>query len=490
MQLHNRDNTNSDIRDPSALAPEPHNSEIEAALLGALLTNNRSFDSVSDKLFPDHFYEPVHGRIYHAIALRLERGETVTPMVLMEFKEDPGLAQAGGMRYIFELAANVVSVINVRDYATTIIDLSLRRQLIVACREAITEAFNVSAEASASSVIETHEEAIYAATQHQTSTAIAPLSEAFEEMLDRLDKAMSRGDEIIGVRTGFREIDRLLGGLQPGKLITIGARPSMGKTALACNIFWKAGVAGFAGVLFSLEMEDYQLAARFGATEAGLSVADIDRGRIEPHQWQTLAGVMERAGTLDLYLETSGTIKVSQIRTAVRRLKRRRLDFVIVDYLGLLQPSRDAMRRGRVEQVQEITRELKQLAKDFDIPVVLLAQLNRDVERREDKRPMLADLRESGSVEQDSDTVIFLYRHEYYLERAEPKQSDREGDEAFEARFAQWGHELQKARGETEVIVAKNRQGPLRTIKLFFDVVSNKMSSLDEWHSDQDRMDL
>ena len=454
---------------------DPRNIELEASVLGSILTNNRTYDRVCDILLPEHFHMPVHGRIYQAIALRIDKGENVTPMSLMEFEHDPDLADAGRLQYVYELVLNVVSHLSARQYAGTIRDLFVRRRFIEVCTEAIAEAHETYSD-TAAEVVERHEESVYEITKGPVASRLVNVDDAFETMLDRLDEAMKRDTRVIGVPTGLNSLDNLLGGLQEGKLIVIGARPSMGKTALICCILWHAANEGYKVALFSIEMEDYQIAARFGATETAIKVTDIDRGNVTVDQWGQLADVMRQAHSLDLRIEASGRVTVAQIRAQVRRLKRRGLDMVAIDYLGLVEPSSSAKRQNRVEQISEITRELKQMSKDFSIPVVLLAQLNRDLERREDKRPILSDLRESGSVEQDADTVIFLYRDEYYQEKSEPARTARENDFDFQERYSNWLARKQEVAGVCEAIIAKNRQGPVRTVKLHFDGATNRMT--------------
>lgn len=472
---------------------DPHNPEVEGALLGAILADNRAYDHVADFLYHEHFYEPVHGRIFQAIAKRIEKGVKVTPSVLMEFADDPDLKEQGGQQYVYELAASVISISSVRDHGEIIRDLYMRREIILACRNAIADASEYDIDNTAKQVIEGHEELIYDITKTPTQTSMVDAGAAFTELLIRTEAAMKRDTPIAGVPMGIAALDGALGGMQKSDLIVIGARPSMGKTSLAVNIIWNAASEGYACALFTMEMPHHQIAGRFGAKETGLDVSKIHRGDLTMDEWRQLETVQrEIASNLRLHIDDSGKISVPQIRSRVRRLMRKGLDLVVIDYLGLIEPSQLSRRNNRTEQVSEITRELKQMAKDFDIPIVLLAQLNRDLERRDNKRPMLADLRESGSIEQDADSVMFLYRDAYYLEKNEPTQGGVPNDTEmkYAERHATWLAAMTEAAGVCEAIIAKNRQGPCMTVKMFFDGATNRMTDIEMHPANQMDMEL
>ncbi len=480
--------------EPQAVSTEPHNTEVEAGLLGAILTDNRAFDYVADFLYSEHFYEPVHGRIFQAIAKRIEKGQKATPPVLMEFADDPGLKDRDGQTYLYELTAQIISTshANVTGLGEIIRDLYMRREIRLACLNTIADASEFDIERSAKAIIEGHEELIYDITKTPTQSVMVDAGAAFQELLVRTEAAMKRDTPIVGVPMGIACLDAALGGMQEADLIIIGGRPSMGKSALACNIVWSVANQGYAPALFSLEMPHYQIANRFGAIETGLSVSRIHRGNITMDEWRMLEAVQrEIAANLCLHIDDTSATTVAAIRTRARRLKRqKRLDLIVIDYLQLMQGDPRRRSENRTQEISEITRGLKQLAKDLDVPVIALSQLSRQLENRENKRPMLSDLRDSGSIEQDADSVLFLYRDAYYLERGEPMASPRENDNQFQERYANWAAAKDAAAGICEAIIAKNRQGPCMTVKLWFDGATNRMADMNAHPSNQMDMEL
>lgn len=489
-----------DGSDVSVYRVPPHNAEIEAALLGAILTNDRALEKVSEFLRSEHFYEPVHGRIFDAARRLVERGQKASPQTLAHFFEsDEALTEVGGGRYLYELAASVISVVNVADYGRMIHDLYLRRELIGLGEDVVNEAYALDIDDSAPAQIEKAEQRLYdLATIGETERGIVSLKHASIVALEEAEQAFKREGHVVGVTTGLKDLDRRLGGLHGSDLIILAGRPSMGKTALATNIAFNAAQArkpedsdnpaGTNHVLFfSLEMSAEQLAARILSQVSGIPSDRVRRGEINGDEFQAFAVASQHMSKVSLFIDDTPAITVSTMRTRARRLKRQGgLEMIVVDYLQLLQGSPGARAENRVQEISEITRGLKQLAKELSVPVIALSQLSRQVEQREDKRPQLADLRESGSIEQDADVVMFIYREQYYLEKGEPVLGVDEKGDRFEERHTRWQARMAEVNNTASVIIAKQRHGPVGTIDLYFDGSLTKFGDLDRQHSGDD----
>jgi replicative DNA helicase len=479
----------------------PHNAEIEAALLGAILTNNRAYERVGDFLRAEHFYEPVHGRIYNALEKLIEQGQIASPLTLKHFFEkDEALSAVGGSQYLFDLAASMVTVINAADYGRTIHDLFLRRQLIELGEDVVNDAYAPEIDSPASGQIETAEQRLYdLANSGELERGVIALGDAARMAVESAEEAFRRDSHVVGVTTGLKDLDRKLGGLHPSDLLILAGRPSMGKTALATNIAFNAASAfservdesgrtitdGGHVLFFSLEMSAEQLAARILSEQAEISSDAIRRGDISSEEFNRLVVASQKLHRLPLYIDDSPALTISGLRTRARRLKRQqKLHMIVVDYLQLLHPAPGRRSENRVQEVSEITRGLKTLAKELEVPVLALSQLSRQVENRDDKRPQLADLRESGSIEQDADVVMFIFREEYYLEKGQPIQGLEESQDKFLNRSEQWKDRLEDVRNTASVIIAKQRHGPVGTIDLFFDGKYTRFDDLDRQHGD------
>jgi replicative DNA helicase len=460
----------------------PHNYEAEQALLGALLHNNQSYERVAEILEAHHFADAVHGRIYAAIGRLVERGQVADPITLRDyFDKDDALEEVGGSQYLIQLATSVVSILNTQDYAKLLHDLHLRRQLIDLGEGVVNGAYNFDLEKSAVQQIETTEQSLFElASAGDTERGFVPFETAITQAIERAEVAFRRDGHIVGVTTGFSDLDQWLGGLHPSDLLILAGRPSMGKTAISTNIAFNAAKAhmegkegeGAAVAFFSLEMSAEQLAARLLAQESGISSDKIRRGELRDEDFPKFVEVSRKLSQLPLYIDDTPALSVSAVRTRARRLKRQKgLGMIVIDYLQLLQPPTGrANVNNRVQEVSEITQGLKALAKELDVPVLALSQLSRAVEQREDKRPQLSDLRESGSIEQDADVVMFLFRAEYYESRKEPP----EGTE----KHREWEERMAQIRNITEVIISKQRHGPIGTVKLFFNASLTKFTDL------------
>jgi len=471
----------------TAFRAPPHNLEAEQQLLGAILLNNRAYERVGEFLLPDHFANALHRRIYEVTGDLIAAGTVASPVSLKTYLEsDPLLREAGGARYLTALAEGVVTVINAHDYGRQIHDLALRRQLIEIGEDMVNDAFEVTTERSATDQIEVGEQKLYdLATHGRHEGGFQDFAQALTTAVHMAEAAHRRDGRLAGVPSGLRDLDKKLGGLHPSDLVILAGRPSMGKTALATNIAFNAAdryaeeisdtgertvTDGAKVAFFSLEMSAEQLATRILAQEAEISSHKIRTGELSNDDFGRLVQEASRLHRMPLYIDDTPALTVSAVRTRCRRLARQQgLGLVVIDYLQLLQAAPGERSDSRVQEVSAITRGLKALAKELNVPVVALSQLSRAVEQRDDKRPQLADLRESGSIEQDADVVMFVFREQYYLERAEPGRKPEEGDDRFQARYADWQQRCARAHNVAEVLVAKQRHGPIGTVKLFFD---------------------
>ena len=473
----------------------PHNVEAEQALLGAILVNNSAYHRVSEFLLAEHFAEGVHGRIFAAIAKLIERGQIANPVTLKNlFDQDGALAEIGGAQYLARLATSVVTIINAEDYGRTIHDLHLRRQLIGVGEDTVNDAYNYDLERDARAQIETAEKKLFdLATSGQYEGGFRAFNQALTEAIVMAEAAFKRSGKTTGVSSGFKDIDELLGGLHPSDLVILAGRPSMGKTALATNIAFNAAksyrsakapdgrtvaedgaVVGF----FSLEMSAEQLATRVLSEESGVGSDRIRRGDVSHEDFDRFVHASQKLASVPLFIDDTPALSIAGLRTRARRLMRQQgLGLIVIDYLQLLRGSGEGRgAENRVQEISEITRGLKSLAKELNVPVLALSQLSRAVENREDKRPMLADLRESGTIEQDADVVMFVFREQYYTERAQPMRRPDESDDKFNDRCERWAADMQRVDGLAEVIVAKQRHGPIGKVTMRFEGRTTKFS--------------
>ncbi len=485
---------------PHSFRSPPHNFEAEKALLGAIFANNFAFERVADFLRPEHFADPIHGRVFEVTAKLIERGQIADPITLMNFFEQDGsLAEVGGSKYLAELSASMVNIINAHEYGRTIHDLHLKRKLIDLGETMVNEAHSPEIEDTGVHQIEQAEESLYKlAETGEAEGGFQSFKTSVISAIRVAEAAHKRDGKLSGVATGFRDIDNLLGGLHPSDLVILAGRPSMGKTALATNIALNAAydyktqtdengekkvtdgaVVGF----FSLEMSAEQLAARILSEQTEIASDRMRRGVLTNEEFDKLVLGSQTLHDLPIFIDDTPALSVSALRTRARRLKRGPgLGLIIVDYLQLMESA--TRNDNRVQEIAEITRGLKTLAKELDVPVLALSQLSRAVEQREDKRPQLSDMRESGTIEQDADVVAFIFRESYYLERAEPTERADEGMDKYAERSHLWEEKLEKVRNEADVILAKQRHGPTGTIKLYFDGTFTRFGDLDTHHTE------
>ena len=467
----------------------PYDIEVEQALLGAILVDNQALEKVSGTLKPDHFYDPLHQRIYEVMSGALERGGMViTPLTLnAAMKADPGLQEVGGLGYLAGLAQAAPALPNVRDYARILHDLSVRRGLIGIGEDIVNTAYEAPHEKPPQAQIEEAEKALYRLSDNaRYGEGPLDFAEALKRAVDSAERAQARGGKISGVSTGFSDIDGLLGGLQPSDLVILAGRPGMGKSALGTNMAFHAARAwsqdmtdgaevprGAPVLYFSLEMAAQQLSARILSEQTEIEMWKIRNGKFSESEWDKFVLTMQDLSTLPLYIDDTGGISIAQIAARSRRLKREKnIGVVVIDYLQLIEPARRA--ENRVQEITEVTKGLKALAKELNVPILALSQLSRGVDSRDDKRPVLSDLRESGSIEQDADVVMFIYREEYYLKSREPDAGTPE--------HSKWLEKCERAHRRAEILVEKHRHGPTNKIDLFFDDRFTRFSDLArEW---------
>jgi len=468
-----------------AASTMPHNIEAEQQLLGAILTNNDTYDRISSIIGAQHFFDPVHARIYEVAAARIAKNALASPVTLKAFlEEDEGLKELGGPAYLARLAGAAISSFAARDYAQMIYDLAIRRELMTLGLDITAKAQTVDIASEPKEQIVEAEQALYKlGEQGQADSGFQSFLKAVTDAVNVANAAYQREGGLAGIETDLADMDRMLGGLHKSDLLILAGRPSMGKTSLATNIAFniakaykrgtlpngtegavQGGVVGF----FSLEMSAEQLAGRILAEASEISSHKIRQGDMTEVEFRRFVEAAKALEACPLYIDDTAAIPIAQLSARARRLKRTHgLDLLIVDYLQLVRGTSD----NRVQEIGEISMGLKAIAKELNIPVIALSQLSRQVESREDKRPQLSDLRESGSIEQDADVVMFVYRGEYYKEREKPDDANLEA-------MANWQEEMARLHGKAEVIIGKQRHGPIGTVELSFEAQFTRFGNL------------
>ena len=472
----------SEPSDPTQL---PHSIEAEQALLGALLIDNRLVEDVQLKLRTEHFFSPLHGRIFDKIIKLIDRGMVATPVTLRPmFDADAEMPDKG---YLGELTKNSAVLVSTSSLAQQIYDLALLRELVRVGREMVESAIDKSEDIDPQGKVQEAEMALYkVAEQGEVSGSVKDFNQSATLAVQMAERALKSGGHLSGITTGLESLNAKLGGLHRSDLVILAGRPAMGKTALATNIAFSAAQrlmkdkdfgtaptesAGAGVAFFSLEMSADQLATRILAEQSNISSEALRMGKISQQEFRELARAAADLENLPLYIDDTPGLTIAALRTRARRLKRQKgIGLIVVDYLQLLQGSSKSSADNRVQEISEITRGLKTLAKELNVPVLALSQLSRAVEQREDKRPQLSDLRESGTIEQDSDIVLFVYREEYYHASKKPE----DGSEKFQG----WLEKAHRIEGRAEVIVAKQRHGATGIVPMMFTKMTTKFSDL------------
>ncbi len=458
----------------------PYNLEAEQLLLGSMIINNNVYYIIEEIINTDSFHLGIHRKIFDAICGFRNRDIVATPVTLKNMLEDQ-LADVGGSDYLVLLASKASIVIDVLSLAKIISELSLRRKLIKIGESIVNNAFDDVLEIDPIQQIAEAEKHLYNISQYNDKGRVFTIAESVDKAVSDAKIAADNKDSVIGVPTDFIDLDRLLAGLHKSDLIILAARPSMGKTALSVNIAVNAakhfkqkdlGCVAF----FSLEMSSDQLAMRILSMETGINSSKIRTGMMNSEDFKSM---MKSAGDikkLPIIIDDTASLSITHLRSRVRRLCRvHNITLVLIDYLQLLHGSKKYSDSNRVQEVSEVTQGLKSIAKEMYVPVVALSQLSRSVEQRDDKRPQLSDLRDSGSIEQDADVVIFIYREAYYLMRQQPAEGT---DQHIE-----WQHKMEKVRNRCDLIVAKQRNGPIGNVKLHFDISTTRFSNIAEYYN-------
>ena len=464
----------------------PHNEKVEQALLAELLVDNEKVPKVADLVRGEHFYDPLHAKIYEAITTIVERGGEANPTTLWGLlRRDPDAANApGGVdAYIAKLYESCAYG-DVKGYAKALIELAQRRTIIELGKRMIEDAQEVQVGRTSGDIIDGIEATLMQMDDGAPrAQPLVSIRSAVEEAIKAAEDARRSGTALTGVTTGLRDLDYKLGGLQPGELIVLGARPSMGKSDLAINIAVNAGVAkengqhgGAVSLFFSQEMVSRQIGARYLARRAGVSTDRQRRGEVSDADFIAFS---QSIPSFPLHVDSTARVTPSYVMRRARRAQQKHgLGIIIIDHLNIMGAPDGYRSQGETAIITEITRELKGVATSLNVPVVLLSQLSRQVEMREDKRPTLSDLRQSGSIEQDADTVMFLYREEYYLSRSEPGRRPEESDDKFNDRYQAWDLRRKEAANLAEVIIAKQRMGSVGTVTLHYDGSKSAFSDL------------
>lgn len=465
----------------------PHNIEAEQALLGAILLNNGLLEKVADTLSPESFYDAMHGAIYAETSRMIAAGRTANAITMRTTFEtwEPISDAMTVPQYLGRLMANATSF-DVKPYAQLIADLAMRRQVVVLAEEMMATAMDAPSDARGTDIIEEAERGLFEIVSRRADGREVAIDDAVDKALSSFADAYARGGELVGVATGLVDLDRMMGGLCPSDLIILAGRPSMGKTALATKIAYnvarqskkdKDGNLHPIHVhFFSMEMSSDQLASRVIADESSMSSMALRRGNVSEEQFREVSNHAQSVKRASLTIDETGGITLASLAAKARRMKRRKgTGLIVIDYLQLMGAAAGKRGQNRVQEITEITMGLKALAKELDVPIIALSQLSRQVETRADKRPQLSDLRESGSIEQDADVVMFVFREEYYVERERPDESDN-------VKYSEWQGRMTRSIGKAEVILGKQRHGPVGTVMLSFESTYTRFGNLGVVH--------
>ena len=473
------------------LKTELSNLEAEQSLLGTIILNNEYLSRVLEFLLPEHFYEPAHQKIYAQIIHNVEKVSIVANAITLKqfFENDENIKAIGGAKYLSTLLASASGIFDIADYGRVIYDLALKRKLVMIGEDVVNRVYKTENNLSAQEQIEQAEANLFDLAEKggNGKSDFRNISFSIKETLDKTLLARKRDSHISGVSTGFTDLDKMLSGLQQSDLFILAGRPSMGKTAIAINIAVNAckflnpnlddkknlKAVGF----FSLEMSSDQLASRILSMECSINATKFRTGQLSENEWEVVATRSAEIAKMPFFIDDTPALSISAIRTRARRmLRKNNLGLLVIDYLQLIRGTSSRSAENRVQEVSEITQGLKAIAKELNIPVIALSQLSRAVEQREDKRPQLSDLRESGSIEQDADVVAFIYRDSYYKERMRPPENEVD-------KFQKWKNEMQQVAHKAEFIIAKQRNGPVGSVELFFDAEFTRFGNLDVYHN-------
>ncbi|MDA7546390.1 replicative DNA helicase [Alphaproteobacteria bacterium] len=464
----------------------PQNIEAEQSLIGSVLFDNKVLEDLPTNFATRHFFDPLHASIFDACIFLVDNGRLADPLTLKSYlKQDDLQRDMDIEKYLSELREGVVSLSKAKFYAEEIRNCYVRRSLIRIGDELINKSVNPTIDITPDQEISNTEEQLYnLAEKDQINSGPLDFKTVLASATNQINEAYNRKGKLSGIDTGFSGLNRQLGGLNKSDLLVLAGRPAMGKTALATNIGFNAAKSSKLEknesiLIFSLEMSAEQLAQRILAEQSTIDSHKLRSGDLNETEFSKLVSTQNDILNLPFFIDDTPAISVGQIASRARRLKRTHgLSLIIIDYIQLIQGSKASEAQGRVQEVSNITRGLKSLAKELNVPILALSQLSRAVELREDKRPILADLRESGSIEQDADVVMFVYREEYYLDKSEPTQRDNENQESFNERFLKWQDRRNMAEGKAEIIISKQRHGPTGIVQVQFEAKFTRFMDL------------
>ena len=471
------------------------NFDAEIAVIGCLLWDNKSYEKIADFLTEDHFIDLNNKNIFKTIKRLLDKNILVTPITLKNYLEENDKDSFDNYTYLNQIKDSAPSTQNAYQYARLLYDLHIKRSLIGIGKNIIQDTISNEEDLEGINLIENAENDLYNLSQTGSSDRKYSLfGESLKKAIDVIDQSFKREGKIAGLPSGLKDLDKKLGGFHNSDLIIIAGRPSMGKTALGTNIAFNAAkkfkekedefgnkttIDGGKIAFFSLEMSSEQLATRVLAEQSKISGDKMRKAELNKEDFKKIAKVSSELENLNLVIDDNPILTIPSLRARARRLKRLYdIDMIIIDYLQLMSGSQNSRNDGRVQEISEITRGLKAIAKELNIPIIALSQLSRQVEQREDKRPQLADLRESGTIEQDSDVVMFIFRESYYLERMEPIKKPDEQNDRYNERHQRWRELCESRYNIADIIIAKQRHGPTGAIKTHFDPNFTKFSDL------------
>jgi len=458
----------------------PCNIEAEQALIGSVLVSNEIYDEISSIIDSNKFFDPIHVKIFEIIEKLISKGLLANPITLKNyFENNEGLKELGGQEYLIKITKFSTSVKQAIDYANIIYEMHLRRELIKISETTLNEASDKEISTSGEEIIQNTEKSLFdLAERGHFNRSFLKFENALKLTIEMARNAFQNEEGIVGVPTGLTDLDNRLGGLHKQDLVIIAGRPSMGKTALATNIAFHAAKniekKGLKSTVafFSLEMSSEQLSTRILSEQSRIRSNDIRRGKVSEKEFEQFISTSKNIYDLPLYIDETPAITISAISNRSRRIKRLfGLDLIVVDYIQLMRSGTNKKNEGRVQEISEITQGLKALAKELNVPVLALSQLSRAVEQRDDKKPQLADLRESGSIEQDADVVMFVYREAYYLERKEPTLGSIE--------HAEWQQKMDEISHLADIMIGKQRHGPTGNVKVAFEAMYTKFKNLE-----------
>ena len=458
----------------------PSNIEAEQALIGSVLVSNEIYDEITSLVDSKKFYDPIHKKIFETIETLIAKGLLANPITLKNyFENDEGLKELGGQEYLVKITKFSTSTKQAIDYANIVHEMHLRRELIKISEDVLSEAYdNREVTSSGEEMIQKTEKSLFdLAEKGHFNRSFLKFEKALKQTIEMATNAFQNEEGIVGVPTGLTDLDSRLGGLHKQDLVIIAGRPAMGKTALATNIAFNAaqniekkGIKSTVA-FFSLEMSSEQLSTRIISEQSRIRSHDIRTGKVSEKEFDQFIEATRNIQNLPLYIDETPAITISAVRNRARRIKRLfGLDLVVVDYIQLMRTGNPKV-EGRVQEISEITQGLKALAKELNVPVLALSQLSRAVEQRDDKKPQLSDLRESGSIEQDADVVMFVFRQAYYEEKKEPKLGSIE--------HAEWQQKMDEISRVAEILIDKQRHGPTGKVKVEFEAMYTKFKNLD-----------